>query len=154
MLRGAKGVDPQLKPLDSWWDSRYLPALSLRARKAHEHLAHKQFLGHPGHRTSRPGTRTKMLMFLGLCTPARKRLTPGHPVGRPPLTQAVIGQNCLCLCAFSFHESRDTSVAMHSARHRKLLSHAPPNNKKTMALQGLWKGWGIAFVQEVWKASP
>ena len=25
--------------------------------KAHKHLAHKQFLGHPGHRSSRPGTR-------------------------------------------------------------------------------------------------
>ena len=33
---------------------------------------------------------------------AHKRLTPGHPIGRPPLTQAVTGQTCLCLCAFSF----------------------------------------------------
>ena len=58
--------------------------------KAHKHLAHKQFLGHPGHRSSRPGTRTKMFMLLGFCTKhinfwplATGRETPGHPVGRP-----------------------------------------------------------------------
>ena len=69
--------------------------------KAHKHLAHKQF---PGHRSSRPDTRTKftkLFMFLGF----RKHLTPGHPVKRPSLTQAITGQNCLCLCAFSFPES-------------------------------------------------
>ena len=70
----------------------------LGAEKAHKHLAHKQFLGHPGHRSSRPGTR-----FLPAGCPdenvyvpwvphtAHKLLTPGHrsgdpphPVGRPP----------------------------------------------------------------------
>ena len=59
--------------------------------KAHKHLAHKQFLGHPGHRSSRPGTR-----FLPAGYPdenvyvpwvphtAHKLLTPGHRSGDTP----------------------------------------------------------------------
>ena len=55
------------------------------SEKAHKHLAHKQFLGHPGHRSSRPGTR-----FLPAGCPdenvyvpwvphtAHKLLPPGH----------------------------------------------------------------------------
>ena len=58
---------------------------------ARKHLAHKQFLGHPGHRFSRPGTR-----FLPAGYPdenvyvpwvphtAHKLLTPGHRSGEPP----------------------------------------------------------------------
>ena len=38
------------------------------ARKAHKHLAHKQFLGDPCHQSSRPGTWSKMFMFLGFRT--------------------------------------------------------------------------------------
>ena len=59
--------------------------------KAFANLAHKQFLGHPGHRSSRPGTGTKTFMFLGFRTQhinfwplATGRETPPHPVGRPP----------------------------------------------------------------------
>ena len=40
------------------------PFLFQRPEKAHKHLAHKQFLGHPGHRSAQPGTWTKMFMFL------------------------------------------------------------------------------------------
>ena len=75
--------------------SHIRPGSEVRPEKAHKHLAHKQFLGHPGHRSSRPGTR-----FLPAGDPdenvyvpwvphtAHKLLTPGHrsgdPVGRPP----------------------------------------------------------------------
>ena len=85
-----------------------------------EHLAHKQFLGHPGHRSSRPGTRIlpaghsdENVYVPGVLHTAHKLLTPGHrsgdppphPVGEtPPPTRAVTGKICLCLCAFSFPE--------------------------------------------------
>ena len=73
--------------------------------KAHQHLADKQFLGDPGHRSSRQGTRMKMFTFFGFCTQHIGRLTPGHQVGRtPPPTRAVTGKICLCLCACSFPE--------------------------------------------------
>ena len=61
----------------------------------HKHLAHKQFLGHPGHRSSRPGTR-----FLPAGYPdenayvpwvphtAHKLLTPGHRSGDSPPTRS------------------------------------------------------------------
>ena len=85
----------------------------LGAGKAHKHLAHKQFLGHPGHRSSRPGTRPDENVYIPWVPhTAHKLLTPGHrsgdrwPPGRetPPATRAVTGKVCLCLCAFSFPE--------------------------------------------------
>ena len=36
--------------------------------KAHKHLGHKQSLGQPGHRSSRPGTQMKIFVPLGFCT--------------------------------------------------------------------------------------
>ena len=56
------------------------------AEKAHTHLAHKQFLGHPGHRSSQPGTRRKKFMFLGFHTQhinfwTLANLPPPHPGG-------------------------------------------------------------------------
>ena len=104
--------------------------------KAHKHLAHKQFLGHPGHRSSRPGTR-----FLPAGYPdenvyvpwvphtAHKLLTPGHrsgeppppphPVGRPPPARAVTGKICLCLCAFSFPELWSSYFGQVSTRGKQ-----------------------------------
>ena len=113
--------------------------------KAHKHLAHKQFLGHPGHRSSRPGTR-----FLpaghpdeNVCVPwvphtAHKLLTPGHrstgrenppphPVGRPPSARAVTGKICLCLCAFSVPEN------LHDGAWGTPLADPLSNNS--------WKNW-------------
>ena len=54
-------------------------------------LAHKQFLGHPGHRSSRPGTRFLPPRYPDEnvyvpCVPhtAHKLLTPGHRSGKTP----------------------------------------------------------------------
>ena len=81
-----------------------------RGRKRHINIWHIKNLCHPGHRSSRPGTR-----FLPAGYPdenvyvpwaphtARKLLTPGHrsgdpppthPVGRPPPARAVTGNIC------------------------------------------------------------
>ena len=57
--------------------------------------------------------RRRCLCSLGPHT-ARKHLTPGHSVGRPPLTHAITGQNCLCLCAFSFPEWEGRKVPTKS----------------------------------------
>ena len=58
---------------------------------AHKHLAHKQFLGHPGHRSSRPGTRFLPARYPdeNIYVPwvphtAHQLLTPGHRSGDPP----------------------------------------------------------------------
>ena len=78
-LRDAKAFHnnfPNQEPQTPW---------SAGPKKAHKHLAHEQFVGHPGHRSSRPGTRTKMFMFLGFRTQhinfwplATGRETPGR----------------------------------------------------------------------------
>ena len=53
--------------------------------KRHRNIWHiDNFSVTPGHQSSRPGTRTKMLMFLGFHAQPLKHLTPGYPVGRPP----------------------------------------------------------------------
>ena len=52
---------------------------------------------------------------------AHKHLTPGHPVGRPPFTQAITGQNCLCLCAFFFPDTLYFVQHMSGGSNFKLL---------------------------------
>ena len=54
-------------------------------------MAHKQFLGHPGHRSSRPGTRflpagcpDEIVYVPWVPHTAHKLLTPGHRSGDPP----------------------------------------------------------------------
>ena len=74
----------------------------LGTRKGTCTFSHKQFLGHPGHRSSWPGTRTEMFMFFRFRTQHINIWPLATGSGDPPLTQAVTGQNCLCLCAFSF----------------------------------------------------
>ena len=85
-------------------------------------MAHKQFLCHPVQRSSRPGTRTKMFVFLEFPHTAHKHLTPGHPGRQTPLIQAISGPNCLCLCAVSFHERPDTAIMTRI--HREKLGQA------------------------------
>ena len=70
--------------------------------------------------SSRPGTRTKMFMFLGFRTQhinfwplATGRETPGHPVGRPPAHPGSHRKNLLCVCAFSFPECYDVLIYYH-----------------------------------------
>ena len=106
---------------------------------------HKQFLGHPGHRSSRPGTR-----FLPAGYPdenvyvpwvphtAHKLLTPGHRSGDPPPTRsgdppptrAVTGKFCLCLCAFSFPD------LVFKFEHDKRNKVEDPQRKQANADQG------------------
>ena len=89
--------------------------------KAHKQLAHKQFLGHPGHRSSRPGARflpagysDENVYVPWVPHTAHKLLTPGHRSGEPPPTRsgdppparAVTGKFYLCLCGCSFPEVR------------------------------------------------
>ena len=71
--------------------------------------------------SSRPGTRTKMFMFLGFRTQHINFWPPGHRSGDPPPTRsgdapptrAITGQICLCLCAFSVPDSRSKfSISM------------------------------------------
>ena len=101
----------------------YLKSLQQGPEKAHKHLAHKQVLSHPSHRSSRPGTQssrpgTRTKNFQNVYVPwiphtAHKLFTPGHRSGDPwppgretPPTRAVTRKICLCLCAFSFPDSR------------------------------------------------
>ena len=44
---------------------------------------HKQFVGHPGHRSSRPGTRDGNVYVPWVPHTAHKPLTPGHRSGDP-----------------------------------------------------------------------
>ena len=62
----------------------------LGPEKAHKHVAHKQFLGHPGHRSSRPGTPIlpagypdENVYVPWVPHTAHKLLTPGHRSGDP-----------------------------------------------------------------------
>ena len=126
--RSPRSTEPQvwcIKILLPWAQKFYTPLVLGRGskcpwqffppagpEKAHKHLAHKQFLGHPGQRLSLPGTQ---ILPAGcpdanvyvpwvphtahkLLTPGHRE-TPGHPVGRPPPppTRAVTGKICLCL---------------------------------------------------------
>ena len=106
-------------------------------------LAHKQFLGHPGHRSSRPGTR-----FLPAGYPdenvyipwvphtahklwplATGRETPGHPVGRPPpSTRAVTGKFVYVYVPFPFLKDCEPAglVEVSKQPHRpKVLKESP-----------------------------
>ena len=90
-----------------------------RGRKRHINIWHinnffvTPVTGPPGRvpESSRPGTRTKMFMFLGFRTQHINFWPPGHRSGDPwppgretPPTWAITGRICLCLCAFSFPE--------------------------------------------------
>ena len=102
---------------------------NLGARKAHKHLAHKQFLGHPGHRSSRPGARSSGRMPGQKCLyshrsgdpwPPAGRETPGHPGSHRKI--------CLCLCAFSFPENFATFLETSFSRRAVLTHHRSSKN--------------------------
>ena len=50
------------------------------------------------------------LCSLGSAQSKHINIWPLAPVGRPPPTQAANGQNCLCLCAFSFPDLLGTRL--------------------------------------------
>ena len=97
-----------------------------RGRKRHMNIWHiNNFSVTPGTDppgrepdSSRPGTRTKTFIFLGFCTQhinfwplATGRETPPPTrSGDPPPARAVTGKICLCLCALSFPEFRQTNL--------------------------------------------
>ena len=94
-----KGPQTELRTLSQNCEQTFQELRTNRIMNKRAFLTHKQFLGHPGHRSSRPGTR-----FLPAGYPdenvyvpwvphiAHKLWTPGHrsgeppphPVGRPP----------------------------------------------------------------------
>ena len=90
-----------------------------------------QFLGHPGHRSSRPGHPIlpagypdEKVYVPWVPHTAHKLLTPGHRSGGPwppgretPPTRAVTRKICLCLCAFSFPELGQTRVCRASTQN-------------------------------------
>ena len=121
--------------------------------KAHKHLAHKQFLGHSGHRSSRPGTRssrpdtrTKMFMFLGFRTQhinfwplATGRETPGDLVGRtPPPHPGSHRKNLfMFMCLFLSWKMRGKRLKSKFGR-----STVPPSaQKQNSKLPGLGVQW-------------
>ena len=113
-------------------------------------MAHKQFLGHPGHRSSQPGTRIllagctnppgrapgqKNFMLLGFRTQhinfrplATGRETPGHPIGRPLATRSGDPPHpgshrknlFMFMCLFFLIHIRPTALILGSPNSRSL----------------------------------
>ena len=68
----------------------FLPQYVGGPEKAHRHLVHKQFPGHPSHQSSQPGIWTKVFMCLNWVPhTANTHLKTGRPVRRHPPPQPM-----------------------------------------------------------------
>ena len=119
------------------------------SRKGTENLTHKTLSGHPGHRSSRSGTRAQRFMFLGLGSEDSTHIFDAwsHPTGRlPPHRSGHRPKRCMFMCLFLSWVSRPLLTLVSTAGpHNPCSARLPVHNVRFTNLSlslslSLWGG--------------